>query len=159
MKRSELKTKTVAELKAEARSLGLVGYSALRRDGLVDLLVRSTAPPRKRKPARGGKAPDRTRAAAGKSRKAATKPTKKRAPKVESRAKVASKRAKPKARTKPKAQTKSKARAKRAAPRGKRFKWTSVAPARAILPLDSKDLKEYRRWQDAQRKTRRGLDP
>ncbi len=78
MKRSELKTKTVAELKAEARSLGLVGYSKLRRDGLVDLLVRSTAPPRKRKPARGGKAPDRTRAAAGKSRKAGAKVTPKR---------------------------------------------------------------------------------
>ena len=46
----------------------------------------------------------------------------------------------------------------RAGPRGERFKWTSVTPARAILPLDSKDLKEYRRWQDAQRKTRRGLD-
>jgi len=78
MKRSELKTKTVAALKAEARSLGLVGYSKLRRDGLVDLLVRSTAPPRKRKPSRGGKAPDRTRAAAGRSRKAGTKPTPKR---------------------------------------------------------------------------------
>ena len=78
MKRSELKTKTVAELKAEARSLGLVGYSKLRRDGLVDLLVRSTAPPRKRKPARGGKAPDRTRAAAGKPRKAGAKVTPKR---------------------------------------------------------------------------------
>jgi hypothetical protein len=79
MKRSELKTKTVAELKAEARSLGLVGYSKLRRDALVDLLVGSTVPPRKRKPARGGKAPDRTRAAAGKSRKAETKATSKRA--------------------------------------------------------------------------------
>ncbi|MBC8450924.1 DUF4912 domain-containing protein, partial [bacterium] len=102
MKRSELKTKTVAELKAEARSLGLVGYSSLRRDGLVDLLVRSTAPPRKRKPARGGKAPDRTRGATGKPRKAAAKSAAKRAPKkntskAESRAKVASKRAKPKA--------------------------------------------------------------
>ncbi len=119
MKRSELKTKTVAELKAEARSLGLVGYSSLRRDELVDLLVRSTAPPRKRKPARGGKAPDRTRRAAGTPRKAAAKSTAKRAPtkkstsKAESRAKVISKRAKPRTAAKPKA------RAKRAAPRSK----------------------------------------
>ncbi|MCD4689940.1 Rho termination factor N-terminal domain-containing protein, partial [bacterium] len=49
MNKKDLISLTVAELKAEARSLGLVGYSTMRKGELVDLLVRSTTPRNKRR--------------------------------------------------------------------------------------------------------------
>lgn len=46
----------------------------------------------------------------------------------------------------------------RVAPTGERMKWTSVTRATALLPLEAADRPEYRLWQEAQRKARRGLD-
>ena len=81
MKKAELRTKTVAELTALAKKLGLTGYSGLRKTELVDAVAaasRRKAPAKKaaaKKPARKtAKAPAKKAAAKPRKKAAAKKP-------------------------------------------------------------------------------------
>lgn len=129
MKKSDFKGLTVAKLKAEARSLGLVGYSSMKKDELVDLLVRSTTPKRKKRVA--GTSTAVAKAAAKKKPKASA------AKKKPAAAAKAAARQKPKASAKKKAVANKKAAAEKkpAAPKRKpRTRKKPVAEKPALSP-------------------------